>query len=102
VSRLEDSSTIEERVGARRHPSEHIARAVSAEERVYVMHSAECASTGIDLRSCAFSNALDNGIDMRAWALFQDRPVRVFIELDRLVPDARGAAVIEVLPEVAR
>lgn len=102
MSRLESAETIEATVGALRHPTEHVARAVTAEERVYVMHSAECLASGIDLRECKYSIALDRGILLRAWRLFPDRPVRVFLEGGRLVPDARGAAVIDVIGDADR
>ncbi|MFB7890316.1 hypothetical protein ACFCZ3_19920 [Cellulosimicrobium cellulans] len=50
---------IEEIVGACRHDTKHLGRAVSAEKRVYVLHSWACIDSGIDLRECEFSRALD-------------------------------------------
>lgn len=75
MSRLENSGTIEAKVGAPRDETEHLARAVSATERVYVLHSKECVARGIDLRQCEFSIALDLGIDLGPWEQFQDVPV---------------------------
>lgn len=88
MTRLESADKIEGIVGAKRHATDHLARAVSAEQRVYVLHSQECSASGIDLRECAFSIALDDGIDLGVWADYQDAPVVVAIddEYDDLVP----------------
>ena len=79
MSRLEPAETIEQTVGATRHATEHIGRAVSWEKCVYVLHSAACieahAADGTDLRDCLFSLALDEGIDLDIWYEFQDVPV---------------------------
>lgn len=82
MSRLESAATIEAKVGAKRHPSEHLGRAVSATERVYVLHSDECVARGVDLRECEFSLALDEGIDLEVWDRYQDRPVLVVVDAD--------------------
>lgn len=79
MSRLESADTIEAKVGAQRHETAHLARAVSVTKRVYVLHSKECVARGIDLRECEFSYALDLGVDLGVWAEFQDRPVFVTI-----------------------
>lgn len=79
-----DPSKIEGIVGATRHPTEHIARAVSAEQTVYILHSAECLSYGFDLRGCPFSTALDRGIDVTVWV--EDEPLTVAVVGGRLVP----------------
>lgn len=62
---LVDPDQIESIVGVPRHAFHHIARAVSAEQRVYILHSRHCAWRNpiLDLRNCPFSLALDNGID---------------------------------------
>ncbi|MEO7018384.1 MAG: hypothetical protein ABI067_17890 [Leifsonia sp.] len=88
MSRLESPKAIEKIVGARRHATDHLGRAISAEERVYILHSTECAASGIDLRTCVFSEALDYGIDMDVWGDFQDVPVVLAIsdEYDDLEP----------------
>ncbi len=80
MSRLESARTIEAKVGAPRHAAQHLGRAVSAEQRVYVLHSAECLARGIDLRSCEYSTALDQGIDLDIWADFQDQVVELAID----------------------
>lgn len=75
MSRLESADKIEFIVGAKRHPTDHIGRAVSAEQRVYILHSQECKASGINLRACKYSVALDYSIDLGVWADAQDRPV---------------------------
>lgn len=64
---LVDPTEIERIVGARRHPIHHLARAVSSEQTVYILHSQRCKDSGIDLRACEFSLALDNGIREHEW-----------------------------------
>lgn len=94
MTNLVDPTEIERIVGARRHPTDHYARAVSAERMVYILHSALCRDSGRDLRWCAYSQALDNGINESDWANLSDRPVRVEISLDeRLVPAIPGENV---------
>lgn len=75
MSKLESTQDIEKIVGAKRHATEHMARAVSAEERLYILHSKECVGTGIDLRECPYSIALDLGIDLYLWEEWQDVPI---------------------------
>lgn len=75
MSEVLDSETVEEIVGASRREAEHVGRAVSAEERMYVLHSARCLATGHDVRACAFSAALDRGIDAALWSEHMDVPV---------------------------
>lgn len=86
MSDLVDATEIEQIVGARRHPILHQARAVSADRTVYILHSQQCLDSGTDLRQCEYSHALDDGIEMLSWSGVEDRPVRVAIMLDRLVP----------------
>ena len=71
-------------VGARRHVATHIARAVSSEQRVYILHSQRCLNDGRDLRKCPFSVALDRGISMDAWRDQQDRAVVVMVSIRTL------------------
>jgi hypothetical protein len=82
-----DSDKIEAIVGISRHPARHYARAVSAEQRVYILHSQECLDSGIDLRDCDYSRALDYyGIDPGCWV--EDQPVHVAISAEgELLPD---------------
>jgi len=42
-------------------------RVLSAEQTVYILHPQACLDSGIDLRNCRFSLALDNGIDLDEW-----------------------------------
>mgnify|MGYP003608169642 CR=1 FL=1 len=95
MSELEAAGKIEGIVGAKRHPIQHIARAVSAEQRVYVLHSEQCAASGIDLRECAYSVALDEGIDLGEWQGSEDQPVVLAIDDEHgdLIPVAPTAEV---------
>lgn len=68
---------IERIVGVPRHPTEHYARAVSAEQTVYVLHSQKCLDSGIDLRECRYSLALDNGIRRSEWVEDEPCPVEI-------------------------
>lgn len=86
MSALVDPEIIEEIVGAKRDEEQHLARAVSDEEMVYVLHSQKCKDSGVDLRECEYSLALDEGIDLATWSGFQDRPVAVGVLGGRLVP----------------
>lgn len=83
MTRRERADRIESIVGAKRDDTDHLARAVSAEERVYILHSRQCTLAYDDLRRCPYSVALDEeGIDMGDWHGFEDRPVVVNIDPD--------------------
>jgi len=87
VSDLVPPEDIERIVGIPRHPWRHYARAVSADQTVYILHilhSHECRDSTPDLRDCPFSLALDRGIDVPRWP--KDEPVYVRIVDGRLVP----------------
>ncbi len=78
---------IERIVGVSRHDWDHIGRAVSDEQQVYILHSKECIESGIDLRECEFSVALDLGINPLMWKQQQDVPVVLAIlATGRLIP----------------
>lgn len=88
MTRRVDSDKIEGIVGIARYPNTHVARAVSSEQTVYILHSQKCLdmeTAGVrDLRACPYSQALDLGVDADEWP--QDEPVRVAIEWGYLVP----------------
>lgn len=84
MSDLVPAEDIEGIVGVPRHPLLHIARAVSVEQRVYVLHSKRCLDETPDLRTCPFSRALDNGIHVDQWE--EDKPLAVEIVDERLTP----------------
>lgn len=86
MTRLESSDRIEDIVGATRDPERHIARAVSEEERVYILHSQACLNSGRDLRLCPYSLALDAGIDLDSWT--EDEPHVVVVDHGRLAPQS--------------
>lgn len=84
---LVPASDIECIVGVSRHPTVHYGRAVSSEQRVYILHSVACRDSGIDLRDCEYSLALDEGIDLTVWAAREDVPVELVVsDGGRLVP----------------
>jgi hypothetical protein len=89
MTALVPAEDIERIVGVKRHPTLHLARAVSAEQTVYILHSRECLDSGVDLRQCRYSLALDNGIRVSEWQ--QDVPCVVRVEgafeQTRLAPD---------------
>jgi hypothetical protein len=67
---------IESIVGVPRHAVEHIGIAVSSSTTMYIMHSKACVDSGIDLRDCPYSVALDTyGIDEAEWGGYEDKPV---------------------------
>lgn len=70
---LVPSDAIEQIVGVGRHDTKHWGRAISAEQTVYILHSQQCLDSGVDLRDCPYSLALDDGIDIDDW--IQDVPV---------------------------
>ena len=86
MSDLVDPSSIEEIVGVNRHIRRHYARAVSATQTFYILHSQRCLDSGVDLRECRFSVALDRGIRFREWEELQDRPCALGVCQNRLVP----------------
>lgn len=75
---------IERSVGVKRHATEHWARAVHIEERVYILHSQECKDHYTDLRLCPYSRALALGIDEKEWP--KDEPLTVRVLDGRLTP----------------
>jgi hypothetical protein len=78
---------IETIVGIDRHQTKHYARAISAEQVVYVLHSHACWDAPIPLQDCEFSLALEHPIDELEWAAYLDRPVPVLVdEAGRLAP----------------
>lgn len=86
MSEIVPATLVEEIVGVKRHITRHYARAVSAEQTVYILHSQECLDSGIDLRDCRFSVALDRGIEEDDWFDVEDQPVVVRIQHGYLVP----------------
>ena len=87
---LVDPDEIETIVGVKRHPIRHWARAVHAEQTVYILHSQACRESTPDLRDCPYSHALDRGIQHHipwtGWRRALNRPVPVEIFHGYLVP----------------
>lgn len=61
MTELVPREDIENHVGHERHATEHYGRMNTVEGRFYILHSLECLDSGIDLRECKFSVALDHG-----------------------------------------
>lgn len=97
MSALVPADQIEQLVGARRHALAHLGRAVSAEQTVYVLHSQACKDSGIDLRACGYSLALDRGIDPHDWQDRHDQAVTLQHAHGFLMPDDDGPDDIEYL-----
>lgn len=83
---LVNSTEISAIVGVPRQQSAHMARAVSAEGKVYILHSESCLKYGKDLRECRYSKALDRGIDQKTWTGWQDKPVQLCVVKGELLP----------------
>lgn len=79
-------SEIEGIVGTVRHEYHHFARAVSAEEMIYLLHSAQCRDWDASFRSCAFAQAHTAGLSRSMWAGHEDKPVQVVLVNGRLTP----------------
>ena len=62
MTELVDPEVIESVVGMTRHDTIHFGRAVTTDERFYILHSRECRDDTADVRDCPFSLALDHGI----------------------------------------
>lgn len=86
MSNLVPAGDIEQIVGVARHRKAHYGRASSTEQVVYILHSKECLASGIDLRDCRFSVALDRGINERRWTGYEDVAVALGAWGDDLVP----------------
>ncbi|TDO18154.1 hypothetical protein EV580_1337 [Mycobacterium sp. BK086] len=52
---------------------------VTADQKIYILHSRECFESGLDLRECLFSQALDNGVERDSWANHENIPVALGI-----------------------
>jgi hypothetical protein len=91
VTALVDPTEIEALVGAHRHLRRHLGRATRG--TVYILHSQDCLDSGIDLRECWLSLALDRGIDMRSWRRHLDQTVALDVYRERLVPRPVQAGV---------
>lgn len=86
MTNLVPAERIEKIVGVARHRQVHYGRAVSAEQTVYILHSQRCLDSGVDLRDCRFSVALDAGIKLKHWDGLEDVPVGLGVWEGRLIP----------------
>ena len=100
MSDIVPADQIEEIVGATRHGTDHLARADSAAQTVYILHSQECRDATPDLRTCPFSIALDGGIEPDEWIM--DRPMRAAIVGGRLTTHLLGVVPGEIAATAAK
>lgn len=74
------TNKIENFVGAKRHPTDHIARLVSKDDLIYILHSKACLDGG-DLMACPYTLGLDrvrgNKTLTWEWGRFKDQTVLV-------------------------
>ena len=99
VTDLVPATEIEQIVGARRHALAHLGRFATAEQTVYILHSQACLNSGIDLRSCIYSRALERGIEeLPEWEGWKDRAVTLQVESDLLLPDPDGPPDVVLAP----
>lgn len=89
---LVDPDEIEEIVGVKRRAIEHVGRVVKAEQKIYILHSQQCLDSGIDLRECKFSLALDRGVQPANWVTAERLELPVLLDVigDLLVPYGRA------------
>ncbi len=88
MTEVVEPDVIEKVVGVPRSERAHWAKAVSADKKVYLLHSRFCLEVTKDLRLCPYSRALDNGIDIREW--IEDVPLLVEVHDGHLSPAAIG------------
>lgn len=87
MTNLVPRDEIERLVGVPRHPTNHYGRASTVDQTIYILHSQQCLDSGIDLRVCRFSRALDHGASIWEWMPVEETPVVVAIGDDGcLVP----------------
>lgn len=97
MTELVRRSEIERLVGAGRSPGAHLGRADSEAGTVYILHSQRCLDSGIDLRECMYSLALDNGIDMDAWDGHEDQATLLWVTHEGgLVPSPFGHVEVPI------
>lgn len=86
MSQVVPHTEIEDIVGVKRHPTEHWGRGVLAENRFYILHSAECFLGSEDLTECPYSRAMDLGILPIDFIALEESPVRLAIGDGQLIP----------------
>lgn len=87
MTNLVGAEKIEVIVGTKRSQHYHCGNASRYSRTAYILHSQDCLDSGIDLRKCSFSLALDaKGIDRHKWYGMEDRPMVLDIEDGYIVP----------------
>lgn len=80
MANLVPADQIEALVSARRHSVKHLGRHDTATDTIYILHSEQCRAQTDDLRDCAFSIALDDGVDEDDWDAYHDRPIALAVD----------------------
>jgi len=86
MSNLVNSKEIEEIIGAPRNRKAHFGKLITAEDKIYIMHSYECVFKNEDLRQCEFSKAMDHSTPEKLWNKFEDKTVLLGVMSGSLVP----------------
>lgn len=92
MSELVDPNVIEGIVGWPRQADIHMGRYVMDVGILYILHSQECLDSGIDLRSCEYSVAMDRG---DYYITLLDEPISLYIYDDpQLGPRLMGPIAV--------
>lgn len=86
MSDLVDPEAIEKILGVKRHLQAHYGIYVSSEKTFYILHSRICLDSGVDLRECKYSLALDRGIDPFDWDGGEDIPFVIGTWRGHIIP----------------
>lgn len=87
MSDLVPADEIERLVGVERHPTVHYGHDAADARTFYILHSQQCLDSGIDLRECSFSTALDyHGVDPKLWEHYAKRPIPLTFQMGRVAP----------------
>lgn len=90
MSDLVNPDEIEAIVGHAREEYAHWGRMSTVDKRFYILHSRRCKDSGIDLRQCPYSVALDQCFDPLDWEGLEDRPMPLELWHGNLMPDEEG------------
>lgn len=86
MSDLVDSNEIEAIVGHARAEHTHWGRMSTTDQKFYILHSRRCLESGVDLRLCEYSLALDTAFDPIEFEGLEDTPVPLELWCGVLLP----------------
>lgn len=97
MTSLVPSTEIERLVGAKRQATAHVGRIKTTDDVMHILHSQECKDSGIDLRDCPYSKALDHGLfNIPAWKGFYDMPVTLRLDKNNQLNPVRRMVGLNV------